>query len=87
LDRFKPTFSGVIAGGCNPGEGTRSLSAMFSACSLRMQISFKELPELIKIKRVFEPKVSNRTVYDKTFLRYRELYKRNKKVFAALNAG
>ncbi len=49
--------------------------------------SIEELPELIRIKRVFEPDVSNRTVYDKMYLQYRELYKRNKKVFAALNAG
>jgi xylulokinase len=48
--------------------------------------SIEELPELIKIKRVFEPNLSNRAVYDKMYTQYRELFKRNKKVFAALNA-
>jgi xylulokinase len=48
--------------------------------------SIEELPEFIKIKRVFEPNLSNRAVYDKMYTQYRELFKRNKKVFAALNA-
>lgn len=49
--------------------------------------SIEELPELIEIKQVFEPNVSNRAVYDKMYIQYRELFKRNQKVFAALNAG
>jgi xylulokinase len=48
--------------------------------------SIEELPELIKIKQVFEPDVSNRAVYDKMYTQYRELFRRNQKVFAALNA-
>ncbi len=48
--------------------------------------SIEELSELIKIKRVFEPNLSNRAVYDKMYIQYRALFKRNKKVFAALNA-
>jgi sugar (pentulose or hexulose) kinase len=49
--------------------------------------SIEKLSELIRIKRVFEPDMSNRTVYDKMYLQYRELHKQNKKVFAAPNAG
>jgi xylulokinase len=48
--------------------------------------SIEELPGLIKIKQVFEPDDSHRAVYDKMYRQYRELFKRNKKVFAALNA-
>jgi xylulokinase len=48
--------------------------------------SIDEIPELVKIKRVFEPDESNRDVYDRMYAQYRELFKRNKKVFAALNA-
>ena len=48
--------------------------------------SIEELPELTKIRQVFEPDGSNRAVYDKMYNQYRELFKRNKKVFAALNA-
>ncbi len=46
----------------------------------------EDLPSLISIKRVFEPDESRRTVYDKMYAQYRALFKRNKKVFAALNA-
>ncbi len=49
--------------------------------------SIEELPELIKIKQVFEPDASNRAVYDKMYTQYRELFRRNQKVFAALNSG
>jgi xylulokinase len=44
-----------------------------------------EIPELIKIKQVFEPDPSNRDLYDKMYLQYRELFRSNKKIFAALN--
>jgi len=49
-------------------------------------LSVEKLPELVKIKRVFESNESNRAVYDKMYFQYRELFKRNRKVFAALNA-
>jgi len=45
-----------------------------------------EIPGLIKIKQVFEPNEANRAIYDRMYTQYRELFKRNKKVFAALNA-
>jgi sugar (pentulose or hexulose) kinase len=48
--------------------------------------SIEELPGLIKIRKVFEPDDSHRAIYDKMYKQYRELFKRNKKVFAALNA-
>ena len=47
--------------------------------------SIEEIPGLIKIKQVFEPDESNRDVYDKMYVQYRELFKKNKKIFAALN--
>jgi xylulokinase len=48
--------------------------------------SIDEIPELVKIKRVFEPDESNRDVYNRMYAQYRELFKKNKKIFAALNA-
>ncbi len=45
----------------------------------------EEIPALVSIKQVFEPDESNRAVYDKMYAQYRELFKRNKKVFNALN--
>jgi xylulokinase len=49
--------------------------------------SLDDLPGLVKIKQVFEPDASNRVVYEKMYTQYRELFKRNKKIFAALNAA
>ena len=48
--------------------------------------SMEELDGLVTIKQVFEPDTSNKPVYDKMYTQYRELFKRNKPVFAALNA-
>jgi xylulokinase len=45
----------------------------------------EEFPSLIKIKNVFEPNPANRGIYDKMFHEYRQLFVRNKKIFAALN--
>jgi xylulokinase len=47
--------------------------------------SLEDIPGLVNIKQVFEPDESKRTVYDKMYFQYRELFKRNKKVFNALN--
>jgi len=48
--------------------------------------SVDEIPGLIKIKQVFEPDDANRELYDKVYAQYRELFRQNKKIFAALNA-
>ncbi len=48
--------------------------------------SIDEIPGLIRIKQVFEPDEVNWAIYDKMYTQYRELFKRNKKIFSALNA-
>jgi xylulokinase len=45
----------------------------------------EELSELVKIRRAYEPQESRRVVYDKMYTQYRQLFKRNQKVFRALN--
>ena len=47
--------------------------------------SLEELPGLVRIKKVFEPDPSNREIYDTMYRQYCELFRRNRKVFAALN--
>lgn len=47
--------------------------------------SVAEIPELIKIKQVFEPDGANRPMYDRMYTQYRKLFKKNKKIFTALN--
>ena len=38
------------------------------------------------IRQIFEPDEANRPTYDKMYTQYRELYKQNKNIFAALNS-
>jgi xylulokinase len=49
--------------------------------------SIDEIANLVRIKRRFEPDESKRDTYDRMYARYRELFKRNRKIFAALNSG
>ena len=48
--------------------------------------SLDEIPDIIKIKRVFEPDATNQPMYDRLYTQYRNLFRQNKKIFAALNA-
>ncbi len=47
--------------------------------------SIDEIPGLIRFKHVFEPDESNQAVYDKMYTQYRELFKKNKRIFKELN--
>ena len=68
----------------DPVNTTVRGTALLALVSLGYQ-SIDEIPGLIRIKQVFEPDEANRAIYDKMYTQYRELFKRNKKVFAALN--
>ncbi len=48
-------------------------------------LSIEKIPGCIKIKKVFEPNTSHREIYDTMYSQFRELFKRNKDVFRALN--
>ncbi len=47
--------------------------------------SLEDISGIVKIKKVFEPDGSKQEIYDKMYTQYRELFKRNKPVFTALN--
>ncbi|MGD9301118.1 MAG: FGGY-family carbohydrate kinase [Desulfobacterales bacterium] len=47
--------------------------------------SIDDIPELIGVKQVFEPVGTNQPIYDLMYTQYRQLFKKNKMVFAALN--
>jgi xylulokinase len=70
----------------DPVNTTVRGTALLALVSLGYR-SIDEIPGLIKIKQVFEPAEANRAVYDKMYVQYREFFKQNKKIFAALNAG
>ena len=63
-------------------RGTALLALITMGCR-----SIDEIPHLVRIKRTFEPDESKRVIYDNMYTQYRELFKRNRKVFAALNSG
>lgn len=48
-------------------------------------LKVKEIPDLVPIRRTFYPDAANREVYDKMYRQYRALFKRNRKIFKALN--
>ena len=48
-------------------------------------IALEDIPERVTIKRVFQPDPNNRAAYDKMYRQYRMLFKKNKKIFKALN--
>ena len=50
-------------------------------------LDIDEIPGLIRIKQVFEPDESNRDIYNRMYAQYRAFFKRNRKIFAALNSG
>jgi xylulokinase len=45
-----------------------------------------ELKDLVKIRRVFMPRPEHRRRYDRMYIQYRQLFKKNRKIFRALNA-
>jgi xylulokinase len=47
--------------------------------------SLEDIAGLAKIKKVFEPDGSKKKIYDKMYGQYRQLFKKNKPVFKALN--
>ncbi len=49
------------------------------------ELSFDEVPDLVAIARTFEPAPANRRVYDELFGAFKELYRRNRGLYARLN--
>ena len=68
----------------DPVNATVRGAALLALVSLGY-LSAEAVADLVTIKRVFEPDGGNRPVYDRMYSQYRALFKRNRKVFAALN--
>ncbi|HOT43771.1 MAG TPA: FGGY-family carbohydrate kinase [Spirochaetota bacterium] len=69
----------------DPTRTTLRGTAMLAVSGLGMR-QVDELPGLIRIKKIFEPDPKNRAVYDHMYGQYRQLFIRNKKIFANLNS-
>ncbi len=66
------------------------VNATVRGCALLAQVclgqrSLARTASMIRIRRVFEPDPANAPVYDKMYRQYRQLFKRNRKIFHALN--
>lgn len=60
-------------------------AAMLGFVALGM-LDIEEIPALVTVKHVFKPNNENKAVYDKLYAQYRQLFKKNRKIFSALNA-
>ncbi|MBN2154888.1 MAG: FGGY-family carbohydrate kinase [Candidatus Lokiarchaeota archaeon] len=64
-------------------------SAIGAACiafvGLGIFTDFKQINQLIEVKQTFIPDSSKMITYNTLFMQYKELYKRNKKIFERLN--
>ena len=49
------------------------------------KLSPDEIPNIISVRRVFYPDPANKAVYDKMYAQYRRLFKKNRRIFKALN--
>jgi xylulokinase len=48
-------------------------------------ITFNDIPQLIRISKVFEPNPEHREIYDELYTEFRNIYKSNKKLHRRLN--
>ena len=60
-------------------------AAVTIAVGLGLIDGFKDAKKLIPVVKTYVPNPANKPVYDKQYAVYKELYKSNKKNFAALN--
>ena len=70
----------------DPYQTTVRGAAFFALYKLGLR-TLDELRDRVGIERVFEPQAANRPTYDRLYAQFREIYRRNKKVFAALNGA
>ncbi len=70
-------------------ENTRQCGAMGAAALLAVSFGMiddiKEIKKIIKVDKVYKPNMENHAVYEKLLPVFQDLYKNNKKAFAALN--
>jgi len=68
----------------DPTNSTVRGTALLTLMSLGYH-SPDDISKFVRIKQTFEPDEANQAVYDMMFAQYKMLFKRNKKVFTALN--
>jgi xylulokinase len=69
----------------NPQQAGARGIALLAAMTLGYIGSFEEIAEYIKIDRVFRPNPSNRALYDRQFVEFKNVYKNNKAWYKRMN--
>lgn len=49
------------------------------------ELTWEQVPDLAPVERVYRPDAANRAVYDSGYAAFRELYRRNRRLYARLN--
>lgn len=49
------------------------------------ELTFDQMPDLVRVERVYRPDPANRAEYDRAYAAFRELYRRNRRLYARLN--
>jgi xylulokinase len=49
------------------------------------ELTWEQIPDLVEIERVYQPEPSRRAGYDKGYAAFRELHRRNRRIYARLN--
>jgi xylulokinase len=61
--------------------------AAFLASAALGYLTFDEIPSRVQIAKTFQPNPHHREIYDELFKEFVNIYKRNKGIYARLNAG
>jgi len=69
----------------NPQQASAKGVALLASLTLGYIKSYHDIKNYIKIKRQFLPNPKNRSLYDKLFREYKNLYMQNKKWYARMN--
>jgi len=68
-----------------PDFGSVKGAAIIALVGLGILKGFEKAIQLIKVKKTYKPNPENKNIYGKLFNEYTKIYKRNKKMFKALN--
>ncbi len=69
----------------DPQEAAGKGVALLASMSLGYIKSFEEIKKYIKIEKQYNPNPANRSLYDKMYAEFRNVYKQNKKWYARMN--
>ena len=55
--------------------------------ALGIYSEYKDIKQVVKIRKTFEPDVDNKKVYDGLFVHFKDIYERLSPLYRSLNSG